>query len=389
MSLYVLLLLACFFNVCAEPDYASVLKNPCIQKIQEDLPPDISFIFADLKFDGKSIKVCEFGPATYAGITETRMCINGVDETVKSPFWNFFWNYIQGFDKPFWRVGGWEKGARPMLTLSGGYYIKDMLTLIKDPFFKQCLHGAEKRIIKIADAKGIIVFTGGEKSDKILKKCIKQNPGLMQINRHVHAIVSHKNKTNLLFSDPELAEYKPKFKICQKQYTPNLAANIIKELEAAFYVIKPFSSLGGVGVIMVAAHDLDETLHNMLDKSYKSNNPAFTYWKRDKKDSFIIEAYAPSKNIIVSEQPYDPTMRLVCFLSHDQGGIMMHVIGGYWKTPIKHLLEEGTLNEKHITAPHKGLRIALSHDDFQDAKVLFAQMMLKAYPRMLKSSLTS
>ena len=65
---------------------------------QTNYPADISFCIADIKFDGKNIKICELGQGS-------RSRFKGYDALYgKGKVWTAFWEYLAKFQKPFWIV---------------------------------------------------------------------------------------------------------------------------------------------------------------------------------------------------------------------------------------------------------------------------------------------
>ena len=90
-----------------------------------------------------------------------------------------------------------------------------------------------------------------------------------------------------------------------------------------------------------------------------------------------MQAYAPSKKIIVRGKSYDPTMRVFFFSSHNAGIASVIPIGAYWKIPAKSLDEVGTLTEKHITHPAEYKRFLLNELAAVEATIAAGQEGVK------------
>lgn len=174
-----------------------------------------------------------------------------------------------------------------------------------------------------------------------------------------------------------------------KQYHQDLAKQILNDLQAPICIIKPINALQSYGVIMVTADDLDETLRLILtpnDDIKKMHHRCYKHWVTDNNDTFIVEAYAPSKTMVIDNKPYDPTMRIVFCLSYQQGIITLHVLGGFWKIPLKALNETGTLTEQHITIPFTGAKyvgIPIEEHDMQQVQQALAAFIKPLYSIML------
>ena len=83
----------------------SLLTDTLEVNIQQadTLPTDISFLFADLKYQGTELKICEFGGVS-AGMGNTNVLINGKKEILVRPFWGHFWHYLKQFEIPIWNI---------------------------------------------------------------------------------------------------------------------------------------------------------------------------------------------------------------------------------------------------------------------------------------------
>lgn len=389
----ILILLALYntaYTKNLSPNALSILNTTFISKKLEptDIEPDISYLFADLKFDGDSLKICEFGPCPYAGMPTSTLIINGKHEIIKSPYWGIFWHYLKKFDIPVWCVGGKQKIHFPELKRSNGQFVANLLALKKNPKFKECVQKPFASKSRIADFAAIVIFAHGNKAHKVAM-FEKQYPNVLVVNQKIGKFACHKNLMNPLFAQENLNDYKPRCSIYAKRYTSDLAQKIKSDLCTDTFIIKPIGSLQSRGVIMVTEQDLDTTLRMILtnDRALKNaTHRSLRFWHNNNSSEFIVEAYAPSKTISVRSKHYDPTMRLVFCLSYENGIITTNVIGGFWKTPVKALNENGSLTQKHITIPFSGdeyVGLAISEKDMSTAKQLLASMLGHLYAKIL------
>jgi hypothetical protein len=159
--------------------------------------------------------------------------------------------------------------------------------------------------------------------------------------------------TQLFAEDELLSRFKPKWGNYEKNYTQELAAQIADDLQCDTFVIKPRGEFLGKGVIIVSRQDLDEALSYIITKNGKlaeSKDPAYTAWKKDSFDSFIVEEFVSSDPIIIAHldnRIYQPTMRVAFLLVYNKQQHHVHFLGGYWKTPLLSLDEEGGFMHKN------------------------------------------
>jgi len=368
-----------------------LLESPFVFQAQQNLPPDVSYIFADLKFDGERLQLCEFGPCPYAGLTDAPVHVDNQQVLLTSPYWELFWHFLNEFNIPMIRIGGWDpmEANKILHTLHGKRY-QSIDGFLSDHTFQDLFETKGSPIKSINHALALIVFTGSGSAHKRYHNLTLDHPNLIFINHYLNKIVSRKDTTNMLCKQPNLAHFKPKSKICPTTYTPTLAQSIINEFDTSHYLIKPLSSMRGSGIIMVTKKDLDPTLKTLFDKASSNKKSIYKagFWLDKKQKQFIAEAYAPSKKVRFDGELYDPTMRLICFLAHNRGVITIHVVGGYWKTPRYPLNKKCDLTLKHITEAGVGERRAIAPHDLKIAKRLCADLMYNVYSTVLARSIT-
>lgn len=336
--------------------FSYALCNEVHIKLENDeLVSDISFLFADIKYTGKELKICDIG-GMFTGGAHTRQ-LNG-KKTGKT-YWDLFWHYLSSFNKPIWYLGDQKPSAMLELEKVGGKAfstLEEFLAYYQSQLAAETVGmSASKKNKRIVDYKGILVIKKRRLSRKSL---VKNYPDILLVNVNTKRFTGKRNPLiELLEKNPHLHAFIPSWKVYKKEYSSTLAAQIIEELPADFYIIKPVRGILSRGVLMVHKEELDRYLKLILQDPQAINATSYinlAYWKTDTQENFFVQAYAPSKTITHYEKQYDPTMRVIFFLSHDQGSMGIDVAAGYWKIPPKSLDQEAPLTEKHITRPFFG-----------------------------------
>jgi hypothetical protein len=346
------------------------------------VPRDIAFCIADVKYDGKNLKILEFGDCAESMFTGYNALYgNGA-------IWHSFWKYLAAFKAPLWIVGGDQKfiGLSSFKKFGGKRVLSmNALSLAIDK---------DKNQRNSSEPAGI-VFIKSAYSQPSMALLKRKFPSLIFINKKVRRHVIDKYRTNLLFqNDNDLKKFRPGCKVCKKKYTPGLAQSIINELKANTYVIKPTHGSCGKGVIFVKKHELDGMLRALLenrsDLRIMRNKDVrmFDFWLIDKTPHFLVEEYAPSKILTIAGKPYDPTMRLIFAMNSTGEKIKIDILGAYWKLPGKSLAAKNTLTQKHRSDVHSSApvnSVRVCSDDLEHVSEIFKPMMEKIYRRMLKS----
>ena len=364
----------------------SLLSDVRVSKVKvlDELPCDITFFFADVKYTGTELKICEFGGVA-SSIADTQIIINGKQELLVKPYWGLFWHYLKQFNKPILYVGDQQPAITKELFTVGGKAFSSMPKFLD--YFKKA-QSTRSRPTKIKDYEGIVVINKCMQGFS-RKDFLKEYPMLLWVNGYTKMFTVKRHAFQLSDKNPELRACFPAWKIYKKKYDDGLAEQIIKDIGAPFYIIKPINSMQSRGVIMTRGEKLDEDLKLILQNPETikaSAHKSLSYWKKDTNETFFVQAYAPSKTIRVQGNDYDPTMRLVFFLRHEEGVMTVNVVAGYWKIPVKALNASGTLTEKHITKPFSGdffSGLLVDPEDLKHAKELLASMLPSLYQKML------
>ena len=86
--------------------------------------------------------------------------------------------------------------------------------------------------------------------------------------------------------------------------------------------------------------------HQRMAHWHDSKDPAYTAWKKDSFDSFIVEEFVASDPIAIphlENRIYQPTMRVAFLLVYNKQCHHVHFLGGYWKTPSLSLMKKAIL----------------------------------------------
>ena len=330
---------------------------------------DISFMIADIKFDGETVKFLEFGEGP-------RSKFKGYDALYgPGKIWTNFWYYLKQFNLPVWfvtiRAIKYRESFEKEIDFTtfeniGGKCVANLVALKKDPSFIRATQQT-KNISNLSNYKGIAIlnfhnFSNMNHNTLACTKCEqvrrfkKEHPEILVLDDTSRMYSCNKNWADSLFKDNQLSPFRPICHIYKKEYTPTLADEIISKNNADILVIKPMNAARGNGIMMIQKEDLNKTLELMLTtitNRYEAEEgeeskceKELDYWKTDKNDHFMVESYAPSKPITVDNLTFDATMRQVFVLHYDKGRMFVTFIGGYWKLPKAALEEEGTLTEK-------------------------------------------
>ena len=368
-------------------------------RMLSQLPKDLSFCIADLKFnnttvnsDGSrgSLKILEFGEGG-------RSKFKGHDALYGTgTMWAFFWRYMAAYNVPMWLVSMPEDaGLRKEINMDlfaqlGGQEAKNITDLrqhIETSLYQQ--HGVVTAQHRQDYAAMVLIKKG--RPTKTVRKMKEEFPNVIFVGDMSNKFVNNKYRMSLLFMTDELKKYRPQCKTCPVKYDPGMAQALINELGCDIFVIKPVNSSRGRGILMVAKHELDATLRLLFE------NPAglletnlseeHKYWATYKSPFFLVEQYEPSKPIIIDEQPYDATMRLVFTIDCCAQDVNVTIFDGYWKLPAFPLTADCSLTDKHKSHIIPGLlsSVKIASEDFADAKMLMEDALRKVYWQMVQT----
>lgn len=368
------------------------------------LPSNITFLAADVKFDGEKLKILEFQDGPTAGLRAYDYVVGK-----KGEVWQRFWDKIMSFGKPVWYVaprlvsaveGVFDHDDKEHVRFNeflanGGRYVKTLDSLVREAQFKKVAGNGVKTVKKnnkltLESCKGIVMvkLIGLEKDVARFKKSY---PDFLVINERGRESFFYKYAMDNAFKDFELESFRPWSGCYNKIYDSKLAAKIIKDHDAEAYVIKPISASRSNGVILTCKENLDKKLKKILTTPRAApgetlgelSSLTYDYWKFDNEKSFFIEEFVPSKNIEVNGRPYDPTARMVFVLTYDQGVVGVQFLKSFWKFSVKALDEQGSLIDKHVSRYHQGIANLIPEDiaiNDKDLSLMQEQMMQAIVP---------
>lgn len=355
-------------------------------------PVDISYLVADLKYNKKDgLKICE---VQHGGLSATTgdTYIAGNDGTISPMLADFF----DQFPIKKWTAGLLYPPLQRTLEAKGWNVKQSLKNLFHDQNFLACA-----RVCPV-DPSLIHSYAGILYADLEIAKNFnayrKDYPGIIFINAVTFPYWRDKYKMSALFDgNDELKHYKADWRLYPKKYDSLLAQRIQAEMPCEFYVIKPRSEVLANGVLVVASKDLDSVLHMILEpfpSLEQHSDKKYSYWLKNKDDSFLIEKYYTSDYVSFSsplseamscqeEHHYDATMRIAFILHYDEGEMTYHSLGGFWKLPSKALEEEGTLNETRISCCKPPFYTAVDPTLLKEVNAHMERAMLLLYEIML------
>lgn len=289
-----------------------------------------------------------------------------------------------------WTVGLIYSPLKNVLRAKDWDIQESIKALVKDSLFLQCAASPPLDPSSVHSYTGIVY--GALDLVRNFNSYRKAYPGILFIDAVTLPYWRDKYKMNALFElNDELKQYKADWRLYPKKYDPLLSERIQEEIPSEFYVIKPRSEILASGVIVVASTDLDGVLQMILEPSAsleKHPDQKYSYWWKNKDDTFLIEKYYTSDPLTFSvpdgtEYHYDATMRLAFILQYDQGNTTYQCLGGFWKLPSKALEEEGTLNEKRISCCKPPFYRAVDLDLLSQVNAQMERAMLLLYETML------
>lgn len=317
-------------------------NNLIFSDIKNTYPDEISWCIADIKFDGKDVKVCEFGEARFSQFKGHETLFG------TGKLWHEFWNFLNTFQLPIWFIHSNPQledaatQARETLARLGG---KRVISLSKLPPPVT----NKKKISKKHD--GILILEKTADFNSTTTREYKKFENYLILGKATSDHFRTKHATNKLFSQTTVLHYKPQYKEYVKSSSIS-AQSIIQDFAPhSMFVIKPLAGSCGNGVIITDKKNLEKTLETIFgnNKTIRQNttDSSISFWNKPSQHKFIVEAYAPSKPIRVADKPYDGTMRVIFSLFNMNGTMGIYFFDAYWKLPNKSLSDYGTLNEKH------------------------------------------
>ncbi len=310
---------------------------------------DISFLVADIKYsEERGVQICEIQHGTDSVFKGEAFVNEGVSH-IAANFANFFSSYHQRK----WIIPWGVCDAQLVKALSDSYWKPkgSHKKLMKDKNFQKLCAQPLGNPDQISSYHGFVIADSSSIGKLDQQLCCNS---VILIDRAMLPFWRDKYKVSLLFKEDSVLEsFKPKWKLYPAVYDHQLAEQVIGDLEASRFVIKPRGMGKGKGVIIVDEAELDDTLNYILHKSKELRDDpdrAYNSWYEESGDSFIVEEFIPSDPVLVPHlgmQPYCPTLRIVFLAIYENGIADIHFLGGYNCLPEKSLVEKGSLHQKY------------------------------------------
>lgn len=349
----------------------------------------IEFCIADIKYSDNALKILEFGGGPRSGF-------EGYDASFGfGAMWTEFWKYLAQFNRPMWYIKTpvgepWTSfiGAKTFTDLGGRFALdSDEVQNLVAQLSSVQLDGTP------SNYNGIFLINKKMQEFAPIYDVLKQKyPSAVFINEIANNFIFNKSKTDHLFRDHELRQYRPKSMVCLKRYDLGLAQKIINTLQCDMFVIKPLNAQYGKGIIFVKKEELDSMLNTILVQIKKINqtkvplDEAIAYWFQDNNSRFMIEEYIPSKLVELDGKKYDATLRAVFAMHCLNRKITITVLGAYWKLPIYGVDDQFSLNDVHQSSQHDDRKVySLPVDplDMERIRAILTTALTRVYAKMI------
>lgn len=352
---------------------------------------DVCFMVADLKYNTRQgVKICEVQQGSLSLFNG-----NSYRSKEEKSIYSELLRTLTFYNKNGWVVANSiaDKNVVTTLANSSSWWVKsDIMSLVSDQNF---MHQAQKEAsdpYNLASYQGFLYINWTNLS--AIYDFEKRFPGMIVIDKSSFPFWIDKYEMTKIFAQDEtLATFKPRWGIYKKNYHKELAAHITADLKGEIFVIKPRGEFLGKGVIIVERQNLDEVLSYIINKEGSlahSTDPAYTAWKHDPFDDFIVEEFVTSDLISIphlGNKIYQPTMRVAFLLIYQNGCHDVHFLGHYWKTPPCSYNEEGSFMEKNkdICKPPYYCAVDTKTQQFVEKELRIALPILHHY--MVKTRL--
>jgi len=317
----------------------------------EKYPVDLCYMVADLKYNARQgVKICEIQQASLSMFNGDRF-----RAPEEASIHAELLRALSLYHKTGWVVSDGMADKKLVATLAGSktwHNPSDLIALFSDPQFKERSKRQPSDIHDIASYAGILYTSWSQLS--AIYDFEDRLPGMAIMDKSSFPLWIDKQRMTQLFQqDARLSTFKPKWGSYKKRYSKNLAATIAADLQCQTFVIKPRGNFMGRGVIIAPFEELDKILRFIITKKgalAERTDSAYTAWKNDAHDSFVIEEFVASDPIKLphmENKTYQPTMRVAFLLTYNKGRHNIHFLGEYWKTPHLSLDEPGDFMEKN------------------------------------------
>lgn len=317
----------------------------------EKYPADVCFMVADLKYNPvQGVKICEIQQACLSAFNGDAFR-NVEEESIHTELLRI----LSMYNKNGWIVTNSMADKNLVSTLAHSSFwqsSQNIIALLADSNFMNQAKQPVADIYDLSSYQGFLYINGSHLC--VIPDFEKRFPGVIVLDKSSFPFwIDKYEMTKLFVQDELLSTFKPKWGNYKKIYTQDLAIQIANDLQCDTFVIKPRGEFMGNGIIIIQREDLDEVLSYIITKSgplAESKDHAYMAWKNDSFDSFIVEEFVTSDPIAIphlENKVYQPTMRVAFLLVYNKQCHHVHFLGGYWKTPLLSLDEEGDFMHKN------------------------------------------
>ena len=324
--------------------------------LAEEIPAEISILLADYKYGRKTgIKICEVQQLILSSLSGYDFLYNG-----KGLIADKVCDFLASFQDTVWFIEQEisDLSFREKFKERGWITLDRLSQLMEDPEFAERASRPVKDAHNIRDYHGLLYIRPTSLARYPAFRT--DYPGVLILDIKTFPYWIDKYKMSRLFlANPGLETVKPRWNLYPKKYTPTLADTIAKDLNCEVFVIKPRNAFKGNGVLIIDRAELELTLQTILGQTEKfteDQDPALSYWRTDRSNSFLVEEFVASDPIYVdhlNNQPYDGTLRSIFVLVYHNETPEITILETHWKLPMKSLVEEGSWNEKHKSSGGK------------------------------------
>lgn len=342
-----------------------------------ELPAQVIFGVADLKFFKGKVKILEFGDGFTSGFRDIKEAMESMETILRTL-------------------------KLPLLTRKQILAQSDLV-----------LKTNNKNAPQIAD------YLCVEKRGHKMPAWNFQDSTVLMVNNSAWWHLTSREKSVIFefFSRAGCLEALPRSKVYGWDAAVSLANRIRKDIPGAkTYVLKAPYSSAGLGVFIVDDADLEVTLLILLEgktelelfrhfEQYKAalkNKKSTTELEQDiaaarkwrtevyALPKILVQEYCVSDSLEIEGRQYDPTMRIAFIITLDRGLVNFHPLKiSYWKVPAKPV-SEGGLRERTVSNVHEG--VGRYNTDIKIQDEIFRQLkpiMIKVFEEMFRTNAAS
>ena len=380
------------------PADLAVAAAPMLRIFEQELvsaPADITFAVADLKYDHGAFKIIECGNGPTSSPATHPLYINNSVHTIKGPYWDIVEHALQAYNIPTIFVG--EPPFQNFKHFASNRHFRSFRKFTHSSLCCSLQAQLPIKRTKINEHLGIIIYRATnrrEQNGSSFYNFQAQNPAFLLINKSSNRYFFSKDATYKLLEEAGLSDYIPRYAIYPARYDEQLAEKIRHDLAPADkFIIKPLDQSFAAGVGLTTTENLDAYLQYMFGTApvAPTDETSIGHWRTKKSSHFLVSECASSQPIRYCNKTYQPTMRVIFLMTHEEGHITVNVTGGIWKLPPTHLDDEhATLTDRYITNPTRMIqdtRILIEKNDLETMKIRVAPVLAQMYKTILAKTL--